>query len=101
MPAIRKAALRELATAAYELDARIVEGELRLDPQGEWSVGETLLGDWLADFVGQRVYVIVAALDDERPLPAKVCRTCGTEYTGMECPRCREARIRLRGPRKE
>ncbi len=101
MPAVRKAALRELAAAAYELDARVVEGELRRGPQGEWSVGETALNDWLTEFAGQRIYVIVAALDDERPLPVKVCRTCGTEYTGMECPRCREARIRLRGPRKE
>ncbi len=101
MPAVRKAALRELAAAAYELDARVIEGELHQNLQGEWSVGETVLGDWLKEFAGQRVYLIVAALDDERPLPLKVCRTCGTEYRGIECPRCREARIRLRGPRKE
>jgi hypothetical protein len=101
MPAVRKAALRELAAAAYELDARMVEGELHRNSQGDWSVGEISLNDWLEDFAGRRVYVIVAALDDERPLPVKVCRTCGTEYSGIECPRCREARIRLRGPRKE
>jgi hypothetical protein len=97
MPAVRKAALRELAAAAYELDARVVEGELRRSPQGEWSVGDVALADWLADLTGQRVYLIIAPLENDRPLPAKVCRTCGTEYTGMECPRCREARIRLRG----
>lgn len=101
MPAVRKAALRELAAAAYELDARVVAGELRQNSPGEWSVGETSLNAWLEEFVGRPVYVIVATLDDERPLPVKVCRICGTEYTGMECPRCREARIRLRGPRKE
>ncbi|MCS7281919.1 MAG: hypothetical protein RMK65_02320 [Anaerolineae bacterium] len=97
MPAVRKAAIRELAAAAYELDAKVVEGELRRTPQGEWSVGETPLSDWLQAFAGQRVYLILASLEDERPLPAKVCRTCGTEYMGTECPRCREARIRLRG----
>ncbi len=99
MPAVRKAALRELATAAYELDAKIVEGELRRDSRGEWTVGETALSEWLEAFAGQRVYLILASLEDERPLPTRVCRTCGTEYTGVECPRCREARVRLRGTR--
>ncbi|MCS7179292.1 MAG: hypothetical protein RML46_11685 [Anaerolineae bacterium] len=97
MPAVRKAALRELAAAAYELDARVVEGELHRSPQGEWAVGDTSLAEWLEGLVGQRVYLIVAPLENDRPLPAKLCRTCGTEYTGVECPRCREARIRLRG----
>ncbi len=99
MPAVRKAAIRELAAAAYELDAKVVEGELYRDPQGGWWVGEVPLSDWLEVFSGQRVYLILASLEDERPLPSKVCRTCGTEYVGTECPRCREARIRLRGPR--
>ncbi len=97
MPAVRKAALRELATAAYELDAEVIQGELRQSDQGEWSVGDTPLADWLEQYAGQQVYLIIASLEDERPLQPKVCRTCGTEYTGMECPRCREARVRLRG----
>lgn len=97
MPAVRKAALRELAAAAYELDARVVEGELHRDPQGDWAVGDTPLTDWLEGLAGQRVYLIIAPLEDDRPLPVRICRTCGTEYTGIECPRCREARIRLRG----
>lgn len=100
MPAVRKAALRELAAAAYELDAKVVEGELHRGPQGEWAIGETALSEWLEAFAGQRVYLILASLEDERPLPSKVCRTCGTEYVGTECPRCREARIRLRGTGK-
>lgn len=97
MPAVRKAALRELAAAAYELDAEVMQGELHRGSQGEWTVGDTPLNGWLEQYAGRQVYLIIASLEDERPLPTKVCRTCGTEYTGMECPRCREARIRLRG----
>lgn len=97
MPAVRKAALRELAAAAYELDAEVMQGELHRGSQGEWTVGDTALNGWLERYAGQQVYLIIASLEDERPLPSKVCRTCGTEYTGMECPRCREARVRLRG----
>ncbi|MGB9776165.1 MAG: hypothetical protein ACPLYD_02755 [Anaerolineae bacterium] len=99
MPAVRKAALRELAAAAYELDAGVIQGELRQGDRGEWSVGDTSLADWLEPYAGQQVYLIIASLEDERPLPTKVCGTCGTEYTGAECPRCREARVRLRGHR--
>ncbi|HID88632.1 MAG TPA: hypothetical protein EYP52_02850 [Anaerolineae bacterium] len=98
MPAIRKVRIRELATAAYELDAGVVYGRLHRNPDdGRWMVGETPLNTWLERFADQEVYVIVASLEDDRPLPVKVCRTCGTEYAGPECPRCRTVRIRLRG----
>jgi hypothetical protein len=36
-------------------------------------------------------------LTDERPIDPRTCRTCGREYYGIECPHCRDARIRLRG----
>lgn len=98
MRALRRASLRELAGAAYELDAGVLEGQLHRNPEdGRWMVGETSLNLWLERFVDQEVYVIVASLEDDRPLPPKVCRTCGTEYTGAECPRCRQVRTRLRG----
>ncbi len=98
MPALRRASLRELASAAYELNAGVVEGQLHRSPEdGRWMVGETPLNTWLERFADQEVYVIVASLEDERPLPQKVCRTCGTEYVGAECPRCRTVRRRLRG----
>jgi len=60
-------------------------------------VGDAPLETWLERFADQEVYLIVASLEDDRPLPVKVCRTCGTEYRGVECPRCRTARVRLRG----
>jgi len=98
MPAYRKASIRELASAAYELDSGVVEGRLRRGAEdGRWMVGDVGLSEWLAGYDGQEIVLIVASLDDDRPLPSKVCRTCGTDYRGPECPRCREARIRLRG----
>jgi hypothetical protein len=98
MPAYRKASIRELASAAYELDSGVVEGRLRRGAEdGRWMVGDVGLNEWLAGYDGQEIVLIVASLDDDRPLPSKVCRTCGTDYRGVECPRCREARIRLRG----
>lgn len=98
MPAHRKASIRELATAAYELDSGVVQGRLHCRVKdGRWMVGDMALDEWLARYDGQDIVLIVASLDDERPMRPKVCRTCGTEYSGAYCPRCSEARIRLRG----
>lgn len=98
MRAYRKASIRELAAAAYELDVGVVQGRLYRNPaDGHWMVGNRTLDDWLSKYDGQDVVLIAASLDDERPMRAKTCRTCGTDYRGAECPRCREARIRLRG----
>jgi hypothetical protein len=98
MPANRKASIRELVSAAYELDSGVVEGRLHRSPEdGLWMVDDSKLDEWLAGHDGQEIILILASLEDDRPLPSKVCRTCGTDYVGIGCPRCREARIRLRG----
>ena len=98
MPAHRKASIRELSTAARELGSGVVEGALHRDPEnGAWMVGDTRLDSWLARYGEEKVVLIVTSLDDDRPMPPRVCRTCGTEYRGAFCPRCREARRRLRG----
>ncbi|MBE9470847.1 MAG: hypothetical protein KAW49_04550 [Anaerolineae bacterium] len=98
MPAYRRASIRELTSAAYELDSGIVEGRLHRDAgDGRWMVDDAKLNEWLARYDGQEIVLIVASLEDDRPMRSKVCRTCGREYVGIECPRCREARIRLRG----
>lgn len=96
MRAYRKASIRELASAAYELESGVLEGRLH-NKDGGWMIGNLKLNDWLARYAGQDIVLIVASLEDDRPLPTKICRTCGTEYMSAECPRCREARIRLRG----
>jgi len=98
MPAYRKASIRELASAAYELESGIVEGRLhRSAEDNRWMVGDVKLNEWLARYDGQEIVLIAASLDDDRPVPAKTCRTCGSDYVGIHCPRCRAARIRLRG----
>lgn len=98
MPAYRKASIRELASAAYELDVGVIEGRLhRSAEDGRWMVGDVKLNEWLARYEGQEVVLFVASLDDDRPVASRTCRTCGTEYVGVYCPRCREARVRLRG----
>ncbi|MEE8392556.1 MAG: hypothetical protein V3S14_17380 [Anaerolineae bacterium] len=98
MPAYRRASIRELALSAYELDAGVIEGQLhRSAEDGRWMVRDTQLNEWLARYDGQKIVLIVASLDDDRPVPSKTCRTCGTEYVGIHCPRCRKVRIRLRG----
>lgn len=98
MPAHRKASIRELAADARELGSGVVQGGLHRDPDsGEWMVGGTRLDAWLARYGEEEIVLIVTSLDDDRPMPPRVCRTCGTEYRGTFCPRCREARRRLRG----
>jgi len=98
MASYRRASVRELASAAYELESSVVEGRLHRGAEdGCWKVDEAELSEWLARYDGQEILLIVSSLEDDRPMPPKVCRTCGTEYRGTECPRCREVRIRLRG----
>ncbi len=98
MPAYRKASIRELTSAAYELDLGVIEGRVHRDAEdGSWMVNGVRLDEWLAEYQGLEIVLIVASFEDDRPVPTKTCRTCGTEYRGIACPRCREARIRLRG----
>lgn len=94
---MRKASVLELATAAYELDAGVLRGVLGQSEDGAWLIDGTEVHEWLAQYRGHQVALIVASMDDERPLRAKVCRTCGSEYFGAHCPRCRRVRQRLRG----
>ncbi len=98
MPAYRKASTRELASFAYELESGVVEGRLHRSAEDNcWMVGGVKLNEWLARYDGQEIILIVASLEDDRPIPPKTCRTCGADYVGIHCPRCRAARIRLRG----
>ena len=93
---LRKAAVLDLATAAYEVDADVKRGALK-KVDGRWTVADHELNQVLDRFEGQEVVLIVASLTDERPLEPRVCTRCGRDFVGIECPHCREARIRLRG----
>jgi hypothetical protein len=60
-------------------------------------VGSTTLDDWVARHEDEDVTVILLSMDEGRDLEKRMCRTCGREYIGFECPHCREVRVRLRG----
>jgi hypothetical protein len=93
---LRKASVLDMATAAYEMDAAVKRGILHRVEGRLMIMGEDL-DSLLQRFEGQEIVLIAASLTDERPVESRVCRTCGREYVGAECPHCRDARIRLRG----
>ncbi len=93
---MRKASVLEMATAAYEMDAAVKRGVLHR-VEGRLTIMGEAVDSVLDRFEGQEIVLIAASLNDERPIDPRVCRTCGREYYGLECPHCRDARIRLRG----
>lgn len=97
MSAIRRATIYKLASAAYEADLEVMSGEIRRDENGRWRIGNYDLQTWLDQHTGEEVVFVLGALSDERPMATRTCRTCGRDFTGLECPYCRENRIRLRG----
>jgi hypothetical protein len=97
---IPKSGVQELAIRAHEMGASVLRGSLqRLDEERGWAVGKIHLRDWLARYEGQDLILIAAAIGEGPASPTKTCGTCGREYSGSECPYCREARARLRGRR--
>lgn len=97
MTQIRRAIVLKLAAAAYEMDLDVVRGLLHRDEQGQWCVGERPLDAWLAAREGEELVLVLGSLEDERAVEVRTCRTCGRDYADLECPHCRERRIRLRG----
>ena len=93
---LRKAAVLDLASAAYEVEADVKRGMLQ-KVDGQWVVDGQDLGQWLDRFSNQEVVLIAASLSDDRPLAPRMCTRCGRDFIGIECPTCRAARIRLRG----
>ncbi len=97
MNTIRRAAIFKLATTAYEMKLDVAQGVLSRDEEGRWRIGTRDFEEWLAAHAGEEVVLVLGSLDDERPVEVRTCRTCGRDYTEMECPYCRANRIRLRG----
>ncbi len=98
----RRAAILKLASTAYEMDLRVVNGELKRDENGRLQINsltsEALsLEQLFAEYEGQELVLVIGSLADNRPVPTRICRTCGRDYTDLECPHCRSNRIRLRG----
>lgn len=96
MPVSRSDA-RRLANEAMNAGANVLRGTLAMNGS-EITVGEKPIGEWLKQHAGREVVLVVArvARPDEEPDPV-TCRTCGTDYVGVECPRCAAVRARLRG----
>ena len=94
--AISKRDARELMSRGYEMGAKTLNGSLERQTDGVWVVDDVPMDEWLQAMEGRQV-VIVAAEVHSGHGETRVCPVCGTEYEGYACPRCRQARLRLRG----
>ncbi len=94
---VRRSIILKLSAAAYEMNLDVASGQLTRDEDGRWSIGGRALDAWLREHEGQEVAVIMGSLEDDHPVQTRTCRTCGRDYTDLECPHCRASRIRLRG----
>ncbi len=97
MSALRRATILKLAATAYEMDLDVMNGILTRDANGRWHIGGHDLINWLERMEGNEVALVLGDLSDEREVVTRTCRTCGRDYTDLECPHCRANRIRLRG----
>jgi hypothetical protein len=97
MAAIRRAAILKLASAAYEMKLNVMNGTVRQSEDGRWHIGAHDLNSFLERHQGEELVIVLGLLDDDRPVETRTCRTCGRDYTDLECPYCRANRIRLRG----
>ena len=97
MSSIRRATILKLAATAYEMDLDVMNGNLTRDANGRWHIGGHDLISWLERMEGNEVALVLGDLSDEREVITRTCRTCGRDYTDLECPYCRANRIRLRG----
>jgi hypothetical protein len=93
---ISKPEARELMSRGYEMGATVVEGTVQRRVDGTWGVGDRSLDDVLRALDGEEVVLVLATVQEGRG-KKRLCRVCGSEYEGYECPRCREIRQRLRG----
>ena len=97
MSSIRRATILKLASTAYEMDLDVMNGIVTRDENGRWRIGLHDLDEWLAKQEGNEVVLVMGDLSDEQEVITRTCRTCGRDYTDLECPHCRANRIRLRG----
>ena len=97
MSGMRRATVYKLASTAQEAGLDVMSGGLRQDEEGHWIINGQSLTSWLTRHSGEEVVIVLSSLADERPMEVRTCRTCGRDYTDLECPYCRANRIRLRG----
>ena len=97
MSSIRRATILKLASTAYEMDLDVMNGMLMRNENGRWHIGSHDLINWLENQEGHEIVLVLGDLNDQREVVTRTCRTCGRDYTDLECPHCRANRIRLRG----
>ena len=97
MPALRRAAILKLASAAYEMNLDVMNGTITKSADGRWQIGSHDLTAFLERHQGEELVIVLGSVDDDRPVETRTCRTYGRDYTDLECPYCRANRIRLRG----
>ena len=93
---ISKHEARELMSRGYEVEATVLNGVVEQQMDGTWMVAGRSADDLLRDLDGMEIVVVVAEVAEGTGV-RRTCRTCGAEYSGHECPRCREVHRRLRG----
>lgn len=86
---------RRLAMNAVDKGARILQGTLSMGPDGAKVDGIDIVS-WLAEHADTELMVIVGGVEASDQI-IHTCLTCGEDYTDAYCPRCAEARARLRG----
>jgi hypothetical protein len=94
---LSKASALRLAGDAMNMGAVALRGPLWQEEDGQFSIGDRNLTEWLGRYAGQELIVILAPVDTGSHTRLQQCGTCGRDYEGVECPHCAEARARLRG----
>lgn len=98
MPVSRKDA-HKLSGEALRMGATVMGGQLRLE-DGAYIINKSNLSELLEQLEGQNVLLVIGEVKNVLPdKQSRTCLTCGREYQGKECPRCANARYRLRGER--
>ena len=92
----KESALR-LASKAMDMGAVALRGLLSQESDGQYTVGDRNLSEWLSRYTDQQVVVILAPVDTSDHDQVRQCGVCGRDYEGAECPHCAHVRARLRG----
>ena len=95
--ALSKASALRLASNAMDIGAVALRGPLSQGEDGQFTMGDRNLSEWLSRYMGQELIIILAPVDTSSYVERRQCGVCGRDYEGEECAHCAEARARLRG----
>jgi len=94
---LSKANALRLSNRAMEDGAVVWRGPLAQGEDGQFTIGDRNLSEWLSRYAGQEVIVVLGRIDAGAQTQLRQCSACGRDYEGTECPHCSQARARLRG----